>query len=207
MREIIGKLEDPPTDLVRRDNLWKKLELTDDDVATVDQIVERARAAQAAAPAAAGGHRRHGDHRPTEGTGHRPALGLGVTATTVDTSPNAGEPSSRSKWALLATTLRAQRRNLIIGTSVGLRVDGRQDLRADPRALRDRPRDRAGRQAVALGQPRRRRRRARRARSPRSAASTPSARRAGPRPACASGCSATSCRCTSATTTAPRPVS
>ena len=30
----------PATDLVRRDNLWKKLELTDDDVATVDQIVD-----------------------------------------------------------------------------------------------------------------------------------------------------------------------
>jgi arsenate reductase len=38
--EIIGKLEDPPTDLVRRDSLWKKLELTEDDVATVDQIVD-----------------------------------------------------------------------------------------------------------------------------------------------------------------------
>jgi arsenate reductase (glutaredoxin) len=40
LRTIISKLEDPPTDLVRRDNLWKKLELTDDDVATVDQIVD-----------------------------------------------------------------------------------------------------------------------------------------------------------------------
>ena len=40
LREIIGKLEDPPTDLVRRDSKFKKLELTDDDVATDDQIVE-----------------------------------------------------------------------------------------------------------------------------------------------------------------------
>ncbi len=39
---------------------------------------------------------------------------------TVNAVSNAGEPSSRSKWALLATTLRAQRRNLIIGTLVGL---------------------------------------------------------------------------------------
>jgi arsenate reductase len=39
LRAIIGKLEDAPSDLVRRDSLWKKLELTDDDVATVDQIV------------------------------------------------------------------------------------------------------------------------------------------------------------------------
>ena len=39
---------------------------------------------------------------------------------TVHTDSNSGEPSSRSKWALLATTLRAQRRNLIIGTSVGM---------------------------------------------------------------------------------------
>ena len=36
---IIAKLEDPATDLVRRDSKFKKLELTDDDVATDDQIV------------------------------------------------------------------------------------------------------------------------------------------------------------------------
>ena len=40
LRSIIAKLEDPPTDLVRRDSLFKKLELTDDDVQTVDQIVD-----------------------------------------------------------------------------------------------------------------------------------------------------------------------
>jgi len=40
LRDIIAKLEDPPTDLVRRDSKFKKLELTDDDVATVDQIVD-----------------------------------------------------------------------------------------------------------------------------------------------------------------------
>ena len=40
LREIIDKLEDPPTDLVRRDSLFKKLELADDDVASVDQIVD-----------------------------------------------------------------------------------------------------------------------------------------------------------------------
>ncbi|WP_040491531.1 arsenate reductase family protein [Ilumatobacter nonamiensis] len=40
LREIIAKLEDPPTDLVRRDSKFKKLELTDDDVETVDQIVD-----------------------------------------------------------------------------------------------------------------------------------------------------------------------
>jgi len=40
LREIIAKLEDPPTDLVRRDSTWKKLGLTDDDVATTDQIVD-----------------------------------------------------------------------------------------------------------------------------------------------------------------------
>ncbi len=39
LRKIIAKLEDPPTDLVRRDSLFKKLELSDDDVQTVDQIV------------------------------------------------------------------------------------------------------------------------------------------------------------------------
>jgi arsenate reductase len=39
LREIIAKLEDPATDLVRRDSKFKKLELTDDDVATDDQIV------------------------------------------------------------------------------------------------------------------------------------------------------------------------
>jgi arsenate reductase len=40
LRDIIAKLEDPATDLVRRDSLFKKLELSDDDVATEDQIVE-----------------------------------------------------------------------------------------------------------------------------------------------------------------------
>jgi arsenate reductase len=40
LRGIIAKLEDPPTELVRRDSLWKKLGLTDDDAATEDQIVD-----------------------------------------------------------------------------------------------------------------------------------------------------------------------
>ncbi len=40
LRDIIAKLEDPVTDLVRRDALFKKLELTDADVATADQVVE-----------------------------------------------------------------------------------------------------------------------------------------------------------------------
>jgi len=40
LREIIAKLEDPATDLVRRDSLFEKLGLTDADVATVDQIVD-----------------------------------------------------------------------------------------------------------------------------------------------------------------------
>lgn len=40
LRAIIDKLVDEPTNLVRRDSMWKKLELTDDDVATVDQIVD-----------------------------------------------------------------------------------------------------------------------------------------------------------------------
>lgn len=40
LRAIIDKLEDPVTDLVRRDNLWTKLGLTDADVATADQVVD-----------------------------------------------------------------------------------------------------------------------------------------------------------------------
>jgi arsenate reductase len=39
LRAIIAKLEDPVTDLVRRDSLWKKLGLTDADAATPDQVV------------------------------------------------------------------------------------------------------------------------------------------------------------------------
>ncbi len=39
LRDVIAKLEDPVTDLVRRDSLWKKLGLTDTDVATADQVV------------------------------------------------------------------------------------------------------------------------------------------------------------------------
>ena len=39
LRALIAKLEDPVTDLVRRDSLWAKLGLTDADVATEDQVV------------------------------------------------------------------------------------------------------------------------------------------------------------------------
>ena len=40
LRGIIAKLEDPVTDLVRRDSLWKKLGLTDDDARSEEQVVE-----------------------------------------------------------------------------------------------------------------------------------------------------------------------
>jgi arsenate reductase len=40
LRAIIGKLEDPVTDLVRRDSLWKKLGLTEADAQTDDQVVD-----------------------------------------------------------------------------------------------------------------------------------------------------------------------
>ncbi len=40
LRSIIAKLEDEPTALVRRDSKFKKLELTEDDVQSVDQIVD-----------------------------------------------------------------------------------------------------------------------------------------------------------------------
>jgi arsenate reductase (glutaredoxin) len=40
LRTIVAKLEDPPTDLVRRDALFQKLGLTDADVETVDQIID-----------------------------------------------------------------------------------------------------------------------------------------------------------------------
>ena len=40
LRSVIARLEDEPTALVRRDSMWKKLGLTDDDAATEDQIVD-----------------------------------------------------------------------------------------------------------------------------------------------------------------------
>lgn len=40
LRSIIAKLEDEPTALVRRDSKFKKLELSEDDVQSVDQIVD-----------------------------------------------------------------------------------------------------------------------------------------------------------------------
>lgn len=40
LRAIIAKLEDPTTDLVRRDANFAKLGLTDADVATDDQVIE-----------------------------------------------------------------------------------------------------------------------------------------------------------------------
>jgi arsenate reductase len=40
LRALIAKLEDPVTDLVRRDSLWKKLGLTEADAQTEDQVVD-----------------------------------------------------------------------------------------------------------------------------------------------------------------------
>lgn len=40
LREIIAKLDDRPTDLVRRDALFEKLGLSDADVAGVEQVVD-----------------------------------------------------------------------------------------------------------------------------------------------------------------------
>jgi len=40
LRSIIAKLEDEPTALVRRDSKFKKLELSEEDVQSVDQVVE-----------------------------------------------------------------------------------------------------------------------------------------------------------------------
>lgn len=40
LRAVIAKLEDPVTDLVRRDSLWQKLGLTDADATTEDQVVD-----------------------------------------------------------------------------------------------------------------------------------------------------------------------
>src|SRR4249919_3593463 len=37
---IVAKLEDPVTDLVRRDSLWKKLGLTDADAVTESQVID-----------------------------------------------------------------------------------------------------------------------------------------------------------------------
>lgn len=39
LRGIIAKLEDPVTDLVRRDSMWAKLGLADADAATPEQVV------------------------------------------------------------------------------------------------------------------------------------------------------------------------
>jgi arsenate reductase len=39
LRAIIAKLEDPVTDLVRRDSLWAKLGLSEADAETPDQVV------------------------------------------------------------------------------------------------------------------------------------------------------------------------
>ncbi len=38
--DLIGKLEDPPTDLVRRDAKFKAYGLSDDDVATAEQVAD-----------------------------------------------------------------------------------------------------------------------------------------------------------------------
>ena len=38
--EIVDRLEDPVTNLVRRDSLWEKLGLRDEDVQTADQVID-----------------------------------------------------------------------------------------------------------------------------------------------------------------------
>ncbi len=40
LRDLLGKLEDPPSDLVRRDATFARLGLTAADVATADQVVD-----------------------------------------------------------------------------------------------------------------------------------------------------------------------
>jgi len=40
LKQIIAKLEDPVTDLVRRDNTFAKLGLSDSDVATEQQVID-----------------------------------------------------------------------------------------------------------------------------------------------------------------------
>ena len=40
LRDIISKLEDPFTNLVRRDSMWKKLGLEEKDAQTADQVVK-----------------------------------------------------------------------------------------------------------------------------------------------------------------------
>lgn len=40
LRTLLGQLEDPATDLVRRDAHFKELGLSDDDVADADQVVK-----------------------------------------------------------------------------------------------------------------------------------------------------------------------
>jgi arsenate reductase len=40
LRGIVAKLEDPVTNLVRRDSLWQKLGLTDADVQSEEQVVD-----------------------------------------------------------------------------------------------------------------------------------------------------------------------
>ena len=40
LRDIIAKLEDPVTDLVRRDSMWHKLGLTEADARTPEQVIE-----------------------------------------------------------------------------------------------------------------------------------------------------------------------
>ena len=39
LRAIIARLDDPVTDLVRRDSLWQKLGLTEADAQTADQVL------------------------------------------------------------------------------------------------------------------------------------------------------------------------
>ena len=69
--DLLGKLEDPPADLVRKDPYFKDLGLDADDYTTADAVadllVEHPRLMQR--PVLVRGDRRH--HRPTQGPGAR----------------------------------------------------------------------------------------------------------------------------------------
>ena len=69
LRGIIAKLEDPVTDLVRRDSLWTKLGLTDADVQTEDQVVAVLLKHKQLHAAPGCRDQEEGDHRPAEGSG------------------------------------------------------------------------------------------------------------------------------------------
>jgi len=85
LEELIGKLEDPVADLVRKDPFFKGLGLDADDYTTPDAVIGLLLEHPPAPAAPDPGEGRQGHHRPPQGPGA--GVPVGLTGLTAGVSP------------------------------------------------------------------------------------------------------------------------